>query len=369
MKPIAALILVLAAILACSTKETQYTALERELNSYFERYFQADEPGASILIVKKGKPVYSKSIGLADLNTKEKISSKTLFNLGSISKTFVAHGILILESEGKLSLNDPLSIYFPRFKNKVLAESITIKHLLTHTSGLPDLRKITEDSVFYLTARDEENWAPIMQADSLVFAPGEQYEYSNPAFNALALIIEQTSGMKWQQFIEQRILKPSGMQTSTITDGPHPASGVSHGYTRVGETWVEDDYGEEPTFAAAGNGGVWSSVEELALYEQAIANTKFLNDDAVNRARTIQDFENWKSDEPPFIGLSWFIDTTPDGLKIVSHTGTQGGFYCHYVTIPEKQLLFIVLANRYYEREECYDKVMELLREEDWLGE
>lgn len=81
------------------------------------------------------------------------------------------------------------------------------------------------------------------------------------------------SGVKWQSFVRDRIFLPAGMKTSTITDGPHPSAGVAHAYERVGETWVEADYGEVPTFAAAGNGGVWSSVEELALYERALARS------------------------------------------------------------------------------------------------
>jgi CubicO group peptidase (beta-lactamase class C family) len=125
------------------------------------------------------------------------------------------------------------------------------------------------DSVFYLTAKDEENWAPIKKADSVEFQPGERFNYSNPAFNGLALIIEKVTGMKWQEYIKKNIMEPAGMKTSTITDGPYPESGVSHGYLFDGKNYFEKDYGEEPTFAAAGNGGVWSSVEELWKYEQA----------------------------------------------------------------------------------------------------
>ncbi len=95
---------------------------------------------------------------------------------------------------------------------------------------MPDIRKVSEDSIFYLTAKDAENWAPIKKTDSLEYEPGEKFNYSNPAFNALALIIEKVSGIKWQDYIQKNIMEPAGMKTSTITDGPHPRSGVSHGY-------------------------------------------------------------------------------------------------------------------------------------------
>ncbi|QOI97089.1 MAG: beta-lactamase family protein [Flammeovirgaceae bacterium] len=338
-----------------------------DLDAYFSSFFNPDEPGAAVLILKSGQPVFSKSYGLADLHSKEPITSKTLFNLGSISKTFVAYGILILRDQGKLSLDDPVSNHFTDFKNKSIADKVTIRHLLTHTSGLPDNRNVRADTVFYLTAKDEENWAPVMQADALNFEPGERFEYSNPAFNGLALIIEKVSGMKWQKFIEENIFKPSGMTTGTITDGPHPASGVSHGYVKIGSEWKEDDYGEEPTFAAAGNGGVWSSIDELVLYEKAIREGRFLSKETITESQTIQHPANWKDEVPHFIGLSWFVEQTDDGLKTIGHTGTQGGFYCHYVYVPEKDILYLVLANREIDREAFQHHIFNYLEEKNWL--
>src|SRR5207344_1693813 len=130
----------------------------------------------------------------------------------------------------------------------LLAKKIKIHHLLTHSSGLPDIRNVQGDSIFFLTAKDEENWAPIKKADSLEFEPGERFHYSNPAFNGLALVIEKVSGMKWQKFIRERIFKPAGMSSSVITDGAYPSQGVAHGYRIVEGKFQEYDYGEYPTF-------------------------------------------------------------------------------------------------------------------------
>ncbi|MBX2947530.1 MAG: beta-lactamase family protein [Cyclobacteriaceae bacterium] len=344
----------------CTTKEKP-SAFSEEIDNLFSSEFKSGEPGSCVLVLKGDSTLFLKSYGLADLVTNESISSKTLFNLGSISKPFVAYGILILRDEGKLSLDDPIGKYFPDFKNKSIAASVTIRHLLTHTSGLPDIRKVREDSVFYLTAKDEENLAPVMQADSLLFNPGEYYEYSNPAFNALALIIEQVSEMKWQKFIEERIFKPAGMLSSTITDGPHPETGVSHGYININGIWTEKDYGEELTFAAAGNGGVWSSVDELILFERAMEKALFISPETITESQQVYKPNNWKGDHEPFIATSWFIDSTKAGDKIVAHTGTQGGFYCHFVSVPDQDILYIVLANRPYNRESDYEEVFSIL--------
>lgn len=338
-----------------------------QLDTYFSGQMPADEPGGAILIMKGDSVVFSQGYGLADLELKTKIDANTLFNIGSISKTVVANAILMLEDEGKLSVDDNLATYFPDFKNKEIAEKVKIKHLITHTSGLKDNRETKKDSVFYLTAKDIENWYPTTQAEELNFEPGTRFEYSNPAYNALALIIEEVSGMKWQDYVAEHIFKPAGMKTSTITDGPHPETGVSHGYIKDNGSWLEKDYGEEPTFAAAGNGGVWSSVNELAAYELALQRHKFISEPVLKDSRTIQPWPEWQDDVPPFIGWSWFIDQTPDGLETVGHTGSQGGFLCNYVTVPEKDITFIILCNTPRDVDGFTDFITDWLIKNHWL--
>lgn len=352
--------------LSCTT--VPHKDFRSTLDSYFLKLIPEDQPGGAVLIMKDTTVVFLKGYGLADLNSKEKITTRTLFNVGSISKTFVSNGILILQSQGKLSIEDSLFLYFPGFKNKALAQKVKIKHLLTHTSGLPDNRPIRRDSVFYLTANDEQNWYPVTQTDTLEFEPGTQYHYSNPAFNALALIIEQVSGMKWQAFISENIFQPSDMTTSTITDGPYPQSGVSHAYTRIAGEWREDDFGEEPTFCAAGNGGVWSSVEELARFELALRHATFLDMASLDASAMVKTFPQWSGEKPPFIGWSWFIDQTPDGLKVISHTGHQGGFAAYYISVPEKKVFAVVLFNAPYDVYAFREDLTAFLKENNWLG-
>jgi CubicO group peptidase (beta-lactamase class C family) len=336
--------LIIAVVAGCSPNKKPGTTLPEKLDSLFASYIPPDGPGGAFLVAVGDSVIFSKGYGIADMNTREKITTKTLFNLGSISKTFVSNTILMLQLEGKLSVEDSLIKYFPGFRNKDIARRVKIKHLLTHTSGLPDNRQVSKDTVFYLTADDAQNWQPVTQTDTLVFEPGSRYEYSNPAYNGLALIIEQVTGKKWQSAVAERIFGPSGMATSTITDGPHPQSGVSHGYISAANAWIEDDYDEEPTFCAAGNGGVWSSVEELLLYEKAMKYVQFSTAEVLADARTIKSFPNWASSTPPFIGWSWFVENTA-GQNTIGHTGTQGGFYCNYVTVPDKEILFVMLCN------------------------
>jgi CubicO group peptidase (beta-lactamase class C family) len=344
--------IIILAMNACVTNKPT-DKLTEQLDSLLTAGFRQDEPGGSVLVMKGDDILFMKNYGLADLGTREKITGNTLFNLGSISKTFVSNGILILQERGLLSVEDHLSKYFPEFRSRELADSITIMHLLSHTSGLPDNRPVNENPEFFLTAKDYENFAPVMQTEELNFAPGERYEYSNPAFNALALIIEKVSGRNWQQFIAENIFTPAGMATSTITDGPHPESGVAHGYELQNGEYVEYDYGEYPTFPAAGNGGVWSSVTELARYEKAIKKNLFLGPELTERSRTIYRPDNWGGTLPPLIGCSWFIGEeqilgkkNDFGVRFIYHTGDQGGFRAFYIVIPEKDILYVGLFNR-----------------------
>lgn len=344
---------------ACSGNKSK--PLPDQINELFSKEFKEDEPGGAVLVMMNGDTIFKKGFGIADITTKEKITPKTLFNVGSITKTFVSNTILLLASDGKLNVNDSLIQYFPGFKNSSIANKVKLHHMLTHTSGLPDNRWKLHDSVYLLTAKDAENWEPILQNDSLLFEPGSRYEYSNPAFNGLALIIEKITNKKWQDVVKERIFIPSNMLTSKITDGPYPQNGVAHGYIKSGSSFTEKDYGEEPTFAAAGNGGVWSSVEELANYEMALQKGLILKKDLVEHTRSIMRYYPWSGASPPFIGYSWFISQTQDSVKIVSHTGTQGGFYADFVSIPAKGFLYVVLCNRAFPRKEFREKILQMI--------
>lgn len=315
------------------------------LDSLFQSYFKSNEPGGAVLIAQDGKIIFQNAWGVADITTGEPITTNTLFNTGSISKTFVAYGILKLASQNRLSLEDNVYKYFPDFKNKAIAENIKLYHLLTHTSGLPDSRNVNEERAIYLVAKDEENFAPLKQTDTLEFEPGTKYKYSNPAFNGLALVIEKVTGVKWQDYIRENIFKPAGMQMSTITDGSHPELGVSHAYIKNSKGEFEElDYGEEPTFPAAGNGGVWSSVNELWKYERAIQRHVFLESEWIERSRSIYPFPTWQDSMPSRLALSWFL-TREGNMNIIGHTGSQGGFISDYLWLPGKNTFYVLLCN------------------------
>ena len=343
------LLITIACVLnACTDTQSIVTS---DFENLFDDKFSDNEPGGVILIKKGDKIVFLKSYGVENIESGKKIDENTVFNTGSISKTFVSNAILMLEEANLLSVEDSLDKYFKDFDNLEIAKKVKIKHLLSHTSGLPDSRKVSDNFDFYLTAKDLENFQPIKQTELLNFDPGKEFEYSNPAFNGLALIIEKVTNNKWQSFINDKIFIPSGMVNSKITDGPFPDIGVSHAYTPEDNIFKEDDYGEYPTFAAAGNGGVWCSILDLANYEKALRNAVFLSAETIEKSQSVLITKNWNSVKDPDVGYSWFIadkdvNSNDLGVKIISHTGWQGGFRAFYISIPEKNILYVGLFNR-----------------------
>jgi CubicO group peptidase (beta-lactamase class C family) len=188
--------------------------------------------------------------------------------------------------------------------------------------------------------------------DTLEFEPGSQWKYSNPAYNGLALIIEKVTGMKWQDFIKKSILMKSGMRTSKITDGAYPEKHVAHGYSLVNNHYTENDYGEYPTFAAAGNGGVWSSVKDLRKYAEALKKCSFTDCATVDFSEKIRTPPNWGSKDSMFHSLVWFVHPSfsyethaEEKCRVIEHTGSQGGFMAHLIMIPEYDMKIIWITN------------------------
>src|SRR5882762_11756178 len=142
---------VLILLFGCSGNKTK--SLLDQIEGLFSKEFKDNEPGGAVLVMLNGDTIFKKGYGISDINTKEKIIPSTLFNVGSISKTFVSNTILLLATEGKLNVNDSLHKYFHNFKNPSIAKKVRLHHMLTHTSGLPDNRWAFHDSVYLLTAK------------------------------------------------------------------------------------------------------------------------------------------------------------------------------------------------------------------------
>jgi hypothetical protein len=224
---------------------------------------------------------------------------KSLFNIGSVSKTFVAYAVLHLAHEGRIHLNDSLIKYFPVFKNPEIGKNKLCT--ITHTSGLRQ-PPVQTDSLFYLTADDEQNWAPLLKHSFIL--NWVQYEYSNPC------------SMPWPDHTTGHGLNGRTTSNSKFslqqgcpkhhTDGFTPVKRMPCLFLPDGQ-WKEQDLEKNP-LQCRGNGGVWSSVHELALYEKAIRRT-FLNGTSPGQEIT---YAGLAGQHPSQLGLSWFIGNLRD---------------------------------------------------------
>lgn len=191
----------------------------QQLEALFSDYSEAD-PGAVLVISRNGKEIFSKTFGYANLETRTKIDSETIFEAGSVSKQFTATAILLLVQEGEISLSDDVRKYIPELSD--YGEVITIRHLLTHTSGLKDWRNIAYITGWPTSTRVyTQDFALnlICKQSSLNFKPGDQYRYSNSGYDLLGLIIERVSGESFGRFIRDNLLGPAGMENSAIRSG------------------------------------------------------------------------------------------------------------------------------------------------------
>src|SRR5438046_4448133 len=231
---------------------------EKVVDALFHEFDQADVPGAAVLVIQGGRPILAKGYGLADLEKKIPCTTDTNFRLASLTKQFTAMAVLILAEQEKLSLEDHLPKFFPEFP--AYGKTISLDHLLTHTSGLPDYEDhIPDGTVIPLSDRDV--LFILRQQSKTDFPPGAQFHYSNSAYALLALIVESVSGKTFPAFVKEKIFNPLGMTNSIVyVAGLSWVSNRAYGYVNGTSGWELSD--QSVTSAGLRDGGIYSSVAD-----------------------------------------------------------------------------------------------------------
>ena len=311
------------------------------LDSLMTSIYPDDRPGAAIAIVKNGKSVFKKGYGIADLDSKLLITSSTNFNVGSMTKQFTAYGILKLANEKKLSLDDKIDKYFPDLNFKV-AGRVTIRHLLTHSSGIIDHYDYVDKAKFR-EFWDKDVLNAIKSVDSVYFPPGTQYRYSNTAYCLLSLIIEHVSGYSFPNFIQEYIFKPLKIEKSDVVKPDFKISERAFGYKFENESFKISDARESLFFTTRGDGGIYTSIDDYLKWIMDIQNGKVLNSAIIKEAQSGQ----FSIDAVRNIsyGYGWFVAGSDDN-KVVYHTGSNGGFQAIIFMIPSKKYSVVIFSNR-----------------------
>lgn len=312
-----------------------HAATREETIDAWMRDYAGQVPGASVLVLEGGDAVFQRSYGLADLEAGVASSPTTNYRLASVSKQFTAASVLLLVEDGVLTLDDPVRRWLPTLP--VATEAITLRHLLSHTSGLIDYedllppdqaRQIHDADVLRLLERE----------DRLYFPAGSEYRYSNSGYALLALVVERASGQRFAAFLQARIFSPLGM-TATLArqdEGP-PVTDRAFGYTLVGDRWERTD--QSTTSAVLGDGGIYSSITDLAKWDAAWYDDRLLS--APSRALAVQASTATPEPDVAHYGFGWRLQG-----RMQWHSGESIGFRNVLLRFPAQRLTVIVLSNR-----------------------
>ena len=308
------------------------------LDSLFAPYDAPGMPGASVVVIRDGRVVANRSYGLADVETGTPTSDSTNYRLASLSKQFTAASVMLLVRDGRLRYDTPIGELLPGLPAH--ARNVTVRHLLTHTSGLRDYEDFVPASQT-VQARDADVPQILHRVDSTYFPPGSAYRYSNTGYALLALIVERLSGQRYAQFLHDRIFAPLGMNNTVAYEaGISTVPNRAFGYTVRSSGVVRSD--QSSTSAVLGDGGIYSSIRDLITWNRALDEGRLLSGAELETAWTPMRLGDGTTSR---YGFGWFTEREDGSLRL-SHHGETSGFTNFILKYPERRLTVIVLTNR-----------------------
>jgi CubicO group peptidase (beta-lactamase class C family) len=291
-------------------------------------------PGLTLKIIRDGKTIKTAAYGLANLELNVPAKPETVFEVGSITKQFTAAGILLLAQEGKLSVDDKISKHL-KDTPETWAD-VTIRHLLTHTSGIKNYTGLNGYQLWrHLT---QEQFIQSIGKEPMEFQPGDSWKYCNTGFNLLGYIIENVSGMNYWDFLSQRIFQPLGMTATTNRRPSLIIPNRAAGYEQTNRMWINRDSDLTEVFSA---GAIASTVGDLAKWNAALDSDRLLNAASKQQMWTPVKLNDGKTRK---YGFGWNVDAV-EGHKNIGHGGSTSGFSASIQRFPDDRLAIIILTN------------------------
>ncbi|MGH8252006.1 MAG: serine hydrolase domain-containing protein [Steroidobacteraceae bacterium] len=291
-------------------------------------------PGAAVLVVQDGAPLARRAYGFADLEQRVPVTPATNFRLASVSKQFTAAAVLLLAEDGRLGLDEPARKWLPSLPPA--ADAVTLRQLLTHTSGLIDYEDVIPAS---MTAQlhDADVLALLETQGRTDFPPGTAYRYSNSGYALLALVVERASGHSFADFLRQRIFEPLGMSATVAHEqGISTVSRRAYGYSETQGSWTRTD--QSQTSAVLGDGGIYSSIDDLAKWDAALYDDRLLSAESRRSA-----FAPATPTDDPAVDYGFGWRSTGESLW---HSGESIGFRNVILRFPRRRLTVVILTNR-----------------------
>jgi len=335
-------VLTLALCTACATAGGPRVSADdlRLVDSLFTAYSGPLVPGASVVVIREGRVVARRAYGMADLEQRGAATPETDYRLASVSKQFTAMAVMLLARDGRLRYDQPVRDFLPELP--AATRSVTVRHLLNHTSGLWDYEDLIPES---RTAQldDRDVLALVSSKDSVYFPAGSQYRYSNSGYVLLGLIVARVSAMSFPEFLRARIFQPLGMgATVAHVEGSDTIPRRAYGYSPRGGAFVQTD--QSVTSATLGDGGIYTNVDDMTRWDQALyaGGTELVDAATMELATTPPQLPAGATTQ---YGFGWFVDDYR-GEKRWRHTGETSGFRNAIQRFPRRRLTVIVLTNR-----------------------
>jgi CubicO group peptidase (beta-lactamase class C family) len=328
-------------LFAVTLPQAQDATLTAKVDAVFANYDKPASPGCALGVIKDGKLVYARGYGMANLEHNIPNSPKLIYDLGSTSKQFTAASILLLQQQGKLALDDDVRKFIPELP--VYQKPVTIRHLVHHTSGLRDylvlfsLAGVSFDD----TTTEDDALKLIVKQKELNFAPGDEWLYSNSGYFLLSIIVKRASGKSLAEFAQENIFKPLGMKNTIFLDHHKrivPGRATGYGVGRLGDFAFRT---EMSNFEQTGDGAVYTSVEDLLLWDQNFYEPKIGGAEFLKRMHEVGKLNNGEQLD---YAAGLFIEEYK-GLRKVSHGGAWAGYRSDLVRFPDQKLSVACLCN------------------------
>lgn len=317
---------------ACLAQEPS----EKQIEEYLHTQMQAQQiPGIALAVVRDGKIVLARGYGLANVEHQVPVKPETIFQSGSTGKQFTATAVMMLVEEGKLNLEDKITKYFTDAPESW--SNITVRHLLTHTSGMTDYprdfdlrREYTEDDLLQR-----------IKTIQLAFKPGEKWSYSNLAYVTLGILIHKVSGKFYGDFLQERVFKPLDMSTARIISEADIIPNRAAGY-RVANGQIKNQDWVSPSLNTTADGALYLTVYDMAKWDAALYTEKLLKRSSLEQMWTKVKLNDGKSIA---YGFGWGIGEVR-GHRIIEHGGAWQGFKAQISRYVDDKLTIILFANQ-----------------------
>ncbi len=308
----------------------------QKVDSLLQNTFVPDEPGAVFLVSKGGKLLYKKAFGLANVELKVPMNTEQVFQIGSMTKQFTAVAILLLEAQGKLSVQDEITQFIPDYP--IRGHNFTLHHLLTHTSGIKDFTRMK--SIMSIAKQDlsPKELVDFFKDEPVDFLPGEQFKYNNSGYALLGYVIELVSGERYADFIERHIFQKIGMKDSRYASDRAVILNRAYGYHQRNGFTNKMHISLNIPYAS---GSLMSTLDDLVLWQHALTQHTILKKESLEKAFQ-QKYLN--SGAAISYGYGWHIKDW-DGITIREHGGSVFGFKSMAVYVPSEDLYVVGLTN------------------------